>query len=382
MPLGLQVYHLFRIHKRNLRAGRIKTAGHKLVALILDWDEPLWPAQKTMKRAGKLYEEICGFDNLYLAWKKARKAKPINIETLKFAYRLEENLFRLQKELTLQTYEHGGYWRFMVYDPKSREIWAAPFKDRVVHHALCNVIEPIFDRSFIPHTYACRKDKGTHKGVVRLSRFLQNPENRYCLKCDISKYFSSVNHDVLISLIERKIKDKKVLWLINKVLKSGAQTQGIPIGNLSSQLFANIYLSSLDYFVKHNLKIKYYIRYMDDFVILSKDVKSLQKNAEQIRDFLNKELRLNLHSKKAVILPIKHGINFLGFRVFTTHRRLRKSSLLRGRRRFKGLRKKYLEGTISLKKLLNHVASYLGHWKWTDSYKLRLKLLEIEEKEK
>lgn len=365
-------------HKRNLRAGRTKTASHKLVGLILDWDEPLWLAQKTMKRAGKLYEEICGFDNLYLAWEKARKAKPINIETLKFAYRLEENLFRLQKELTLQTYEHGQYWRFMVYDPKSREIWAAPFKDRVVHHALCNVIEPIFDRSFIPHTYACRKDKGAHKGVVRLSRFLQNPENRYCLKCDISKYFPSVNHDILISLIERKIKDKKVLWLINKILKSGGQKQGIPIGNLSSQLFANLYLNPLDYFIKHSLKIRYYVRYMDDFVILSSDVKNLQKTIDQIRNFLDKEMKLKLHPKKAVIFPVKHGIDFLGFRVFATHRRLRKSAFLRGRHKFEKLRKNYLNGGIGLKELLNRIASYLGHWKWADTCRLRSRLLEKE----
>lgn len=342
----------------------------------MNWREPLWLAQKTMKRTGKLYEEICAFDNLYLAWEKARKAKPMNIETLKFGYRLEVNLFCLEKELITQTYKHGGYWRFMVCDPKHREIWAAPFKDRVVHHALCNVIEPIFDRSFIHHTYACRKDKGAHKGIVRLSRFLQNPENRYCLKCDISKYFFSVNHDILISLIERKIKDKKVLRLINKILKSEGQKQGIPIGNLSSQLFANLYLNPLDYFIKYNLKIKYYIRYMDDFVILSKDIKNLQRTIDQIRDFLDKELKLKLHPKKAVIFPVKHGIDFLGFRVFATRRRLRKSALLRSRHKFEKLRKNYLNGGIGLKELLNRIASYLGHWKWADTYRLRLKLLK------
>jgi len=328
-----------------------------------------------MKRVGKLYEKICDFDNLYLAWKKARKAKPSNLETLKFAYRLEENLFCLQKGLISQEYEHGGYWKFKVYDPKPREIWAAPFKDRVVHHALCNVIEPVFDRSFIYNAYACRKDKGTHKGVVRLSRFLQNPENRYCLKCDISKYFSSVNHNILISLIEKKIKDKKVLWLINKILKSDGQRQGIPIGNLSSQLFANLYLNPLDYFIKHSLKIKYYVRYMDDFLILSKDAKNLEKTSDRIKDFLDKELKLKLHPKKAVLFPVKHGIDFLGFRVFTTHRRLRKSTLLRAWRRSKELKERYLDGDINLKELLNHIASYLGHWRWADTYRLRLRSL-------
>ena len=329
-----------------------------------------------MKRTSKLYEKICAFGNLYLAWEKARKAKPMNIETLKFGYGLEVNLLCLEKELITQSYKHGGYWRFKISDPKPREIWAAPFRDRVVHHALCNVIESIFDRSFIYNSYACRKDKGTHKAVVRLSRFLQNPENRYCLKCDISKYFSNVNHDILISLIKRKIKDKKVFCLINKILKSGKQRQGIPIGNLSSQLFANIYLNPLDYYIKHSLKIRYYIRYMDDFVILSKGLKNLQKTIGQIKDFLDKELKLKLHPKKAVIFPVKHGIDFLGFRVFATHRHLRKTALLRGRHKFEKLRKNHLNGGIGLKELLNRIASYLGHWKWADTHRLRLKLLK------
>jgi len=328
-----------------------------------------------MKRKGELFARICSFENLYLAWEKARRAKPSNVETIKFGFNLEDNLFSIQEEIKKQNYEQGKYKRFMVRDPKLREIWAAPFKDRVIHHAICNIIEPIFDRTFIDDSYACRKGKGSHKAVVRLNCFLQNPENKYCLKCDISKYFQSIDHNILMRLIERKIKDKKVLCLIGKILNS--MEKGIPIGNLTSQLFANIYLNPLDYFVKHSLKAKYYIRYVDDFVILGRDVKILEFCREKIKSFLETNLKLKLKTKKMAIFPVKHGIDFLGFRVYKTHRKIRKSSIVRFRKKLKKMKRNYCSNQKSLEDVLGSISSYFGHWKWADTYNLRAKLLEV-----
>jgi len=331
-----------------------------------------------MKRFGNLYNKICSFETLYLSYQKARRANPNNLATLKFAINLESNLFNLLNELISERYYPGKYRRFMIRDPKLREIWSAPFRDRVVHHAIYNVIEPIFDKTFIYDSYACRKGKGSHHAVERLSKFIQNPDNTFCLKCDISKYFDSVDHRILISLICRKIKDKKVINLICKIIASAGNRNVIPIGNLTSQLFANIYLNPLDYFVKHTLKVNYYIRYVDDFIILGHNTKELEILRQEIRDFLDRELKLNLHPKKAVIFPVKNGIDFLGFRIYKMHRKIRKSSMLRFKRKFKDLKLRYFKNRINLKDFISHIASYLGHWRWADTYRLRAKIFGYE----
>lgn len=339
------------------------------------WNETSLPDLViTMKRYNNLYQKVCSFENLFDAWKKACRANPNKPETIKFGYNLEYNLLTLQNELIKKEYLPGDYRRFTVYDPKMRLIWSAPFRDRVVHHAICNVIEPLFNRTFIYDSYACRKGKGIHNAIMQLSRFLQNPQNRYCLKCDVSKYFNNVDHKILLSMIERKIKDGNVLWLVEIIVKSIGRNKGIPIGNLTSQLFANIYLNKLDYFVKHSLKARYYIRYVDDFVILAEDSKKLENYKRVIRNFLEDELKLELHPKKAVIFPAKNGIDFLGFRVYKTHRKVRKSSVLRFKREFKKIRTKFLGNAINMDYVRSWFASYLGHWQWADTYRLRKKI--------
>ena len=334
-----------------------------------------------MKRYNNLFEKICEFGNLLRAYKDAGKCKRYTPAVMEFTYDLEGNILKLQDELLNQRYHHGGYHEFYVYDPKMRKISAAPFRDRVAHHALCNVIEPIFDRTFIYDSYACRIGKGTHAAVDRLTGFLREREREsnvgegfYAFKCDIRKYFESIDHKILRELIMRKIKDPKTIWLIDEILKSNDTNCGIPIGNLTSQLFANIYLDKLDHFVKEELRIRHYIRYVDDFVILDDSKKTLYNIKEKIRGFLKDTLKLTLHPKKQVIFPAHLGIDFLGYRVWRTHRLLRKTSVKRMRRKLKKFQRLYREGTISLEKIIQSIASWLGHAKHADTYNLRRKL--------
>lgn len=287
-----------------------------------------------------MFDKICSFENLHRAYLGARKCKRNRSEILKFNYHLEENLLKLQQELLSQTYQHGGYRQFIICDSKKRRIKAAPFKDRVIHHALCNIIEPIFDKGFIFDSYACRGGKGTHRALKRLQRFLksisesprkQEGERIYALKGDISKYFDNINHKILLEMIKKKITDQKVVWLTDKIADSSHEKPqtGIPIGNLTSQLFANIYLNELDKFVKHNLRVKYYLRYMDDFLILSYNKRKLRAIKLKIQKFLKNKLLLELHSKKVDISPAEKGIDFLGYVNFQNYRLLRKSTVKR-----------------------------------------------------
>lgn len=356
------------------------------------------------------FDKICSFENLHLAYLKARKCKRYRKQILEFGYNLEENLLKLEQELSDQSYQHGGYCEFVICDAKKRYIKAALFRDRVVHHAVCNIIEPIFDKGFIYDSYACRAGKGTHKAIKRLENFLRSikmrkgqlkAQNIYCLQCDVSKYFASIDHKILIGFVEKKIKDKKALWLIQEILSSSYEKGigvGIPIGNLISQIFANIYLNELDQFVKHKLRIRYYIRYMDDFLILvySPIRKSLISNGagkkelhqikEEIRNFLWHNLKLELHPKKANIFPIysissdelfdwQIGITYLGYQIFGTHRLLRKSTIKRFIERTKVYKKMLKRNLITEEKFQNSLQSWMAYAEFGDTYNLRKKLI-------
>ena len=338
-----------------------------------------------MKRFDNLYEEVCSFENLHSAYLKARRGKGYRDYVLEFNYRLEENLLELRRNLLEQTYRHGPYREFIVCDAKKRHIKAAPFRDRVVHHALCRIIEPIFDRSFIYDSYACRRNKGTHLALKKLQVFLKKKESFYCLQGDISKYFDSINHDTLFNLIKRKIKDKRVLWLIKEIIDSSYSYKiyqnlfdfrltGIPIGNLTSQLFANIYLDQLDQFAKRQIKARYYLRYMDDFLILSPSKPFLAQIKIEIESFLWKELKLKLHPKKVNIFPVKTGIDFLGYRNFASYRLLRKSTVKRFVRRTKFYQKLLNDGLMSTQKFNNSLFSWLAYAKFGNSWNLVQKL--------
>ncbi len=333
-----------------------------------------------MKTYKNLYEKICSFENLHSAYLKARKGKQYRNEILEFSYNLEENLLKLQAELKSKTYKHGKYREFVVCDSKKRLIKAAPFRDRVVHHALCNVIEPIFEKGFIGDSYACRKGKGTHRAIKRVEEFWRSAEDSqnfkekrlYCLQCDVSKYFDSIDHEILMSIIRKKISDRDTLRLIEEVVSSDGHKRfhenlfdyrmtGIPIGNLTSQLFANIYLNELDRFVKHGLGEKSYVRYMDDFLILSHDKGSLQLLKQEIKEFLADNLELALHPTKANVFPVDKGIDFLGYRIFGgagEYRLLRKSTIKRFMKKMKRYREKLDAEEITKKRIYCSVRSW------------------------
>ena len=282
-----------------------------------------------------------------------------------FEWDLEDNIFRLHKELKSKTYRHGYYTSFYITDPKLRHIHKADVKDRIVHHAVYRVLYPIFDPTFIYDSYFCRVIKGTHRAVKRLNDFSLKVSKNYTapcftLKCDIRKFFFSVDHEILFSLISRKVKDEEGLDLVGEIIGSfNADTgKGIPIGNLTSQLFANVYLHELDKFVKQDLKVKYYIRYCDDFVILSEDVAYLESVCRKIEQFLQETLKLAFHEDKIMIRKLSQGIDFLGYVALPHHTVLR---------------------TKTKKRMLKRVneenlPSYLGVLKHCDGYELEEKV--------
>jgi RNA-directed DNA polymerase len=336
-----------------------------------------------MKTYSNLYPLIYNFENLYQAYLKARRAKRYQEEVLKFTANLEENLITIQNEILHHVYRTGRYRTFYVHDPKTRLVAALPFKDRIVQHALCSVIEPLFEKGFIFDSYACRKYKGTHAGADRVTEFLKSAQKRwgkvYCLKADITQYFPSVNHQILKPIIQRKIACPDTLQLINEIIDSGGDgnscPRGLPIGNLTSQLWANVYLDQLDHFVKETLREKYYVRYMDDFVILKGDKQYLLEVKREIEGFLTDKLDLQLNGKTG-IWPINQGIDFLGYRIWPHYRLLRKRSTKRIRRALKHFQKEYPEGHITLDRINATVQSWLGHARHADSYRFRQKLVE------
>lgn len=284
-----------------------------------------------MKRYGYLFDEIISFENLLIASQKAQRGKRFKNSTADFNLKLESELFKLQKELQERTYQIGGYKQFYIYDPKKRLISALSYRGRVIQHALCNIIEPIFDHSFIYDTYACRKDKGSHKAVNRFTMYCR--KNKYALKCDVKSYFASIDHDSLFRMIERKIKDPDTLWLIKLIIDS-TPSPGIPIGNLASQIFANLYLNGLDHYLKETVKCRHYIRYMDDIIVFGDDKSKLNDVKGAIREYIGR-LKLKLHSNKSQVYPTAKGIIFLGYKVYPSHRLVIRQNVERARKRIK-----------------------------------------------
>ena len=325
-----------------------------------------------MKTYKNLFDKVCSYETLYNSYLKARRGKTKSARVLNFSYNLEQELSELQNELKNQTFRTGKYNHFIIFEPKKRKISALPFRDRVVHHAIHFVIEPIFEKKFIYDSYACRKMKGTHAGADRLQKFIQKVnKDYYVLKCDVSKYFPSVNHEVLKKCIRKKIADEKLLWLLDDIIDS--TEEGIPIGNLTSQLFANIYLNELDEFIKYDLKIKYYIRYMDDFIILHESKKYLHGVKGKIK-LLFVSIKLTMHPKKANIFPVASGIDFLGYRIFSKHRLVRKSTVKRFLKNIKVKIKKYNLEFVDFSKLMESFNSWNAYVSHANSYRLKKSL--------
>lgn len=316
-----------------------------------------------------LYGMICDFDNLLAAYYKALRGHRYARDVLRFSANLEEELITLHNELIWERYQTSEYHTFFVFEPKRRLISALPFRDRVVHHAICNIIEPLFEKKFIKDSYGCRTNKGTHAGSDRLVEFLRKAQRNwpqvYCMKLDIAKFFLSIDREIAKRIIRRTIRCRKTLRLLDGIIDSGPGT-GLPIGNLTSQLLANVYLDQLDHFCKEVLRLKYYVRYMDDVVVLHHDKRHLRGCMERIRQFVQSELHLHLNPKSA-LFPASCGIDFLGYRTWANNRRLRKRFL-------KGVRRKLKQK--GSKKLPERIASWLGHAKRINAQQAVINLIE------
>jgi retron-type reverse transcriptase len=312
------------------------------------------------KRAYDLWAGFNNFPRLLRGYYRAARRKSDRDSVIAFHSRLEEEILTIRDELEEGTYQWGTYRTFWVTAPKLRKIESAPFRDRVVHQGIAEVIETLFDPTFYHHSYACRSGRGTHRAMKTVKKWAAlRPDSSY-LQMDVSRYFPSVNHDILFGMIERRIGDPRFLALLRSLLNSTPTPNGIPIGNLTSQIFANLYLDTLDQYVKRELKVKHYVRYMDDIVLLHNDRRQLQRWRSSIEQFASEKLRLTFHPHKVALAKVSGGVSFVGYRIFPSEIRLRSKSLRRFR---KGLKEK-----ISLSQKVRRLLSYEGHLIHTDNH--------------
>lgn len=323
---------------------------------------------------------------MFAAWKEFKQGKNQKSDVLRFEFNLENNIFNLHQELKSKTYQHFKYTAFSIIDPKLRKIHKANVKDRVLHHAIFRIFYPIFDKSFIFDSYSSRIGKGTHRAISRLRIFLikeskNNRKNAFVLKLDIKKFFDSVNKGILINLIKNKINDSDAIWLAERIVKSFNESEenGIPLGNVTSQLFANIYLNELDQFIKHKLKIKYYLRYCDDFIIIDENEESLKNLIKPIDNFLEDKLKLNLHPNKIILRKYNQGIDFLGYVIFPNHIILRTKTKRRIFGKIKTGKKELELGLIDKKSFDQRLQSYFGMLRHCKGKKIRNEMNKILE---
>lgn len=335
-----------------------------------------------MKTYKNLFEQIVDPENLFIAWERFKKGKRNKRDVAKFEFDLERNIFKLHRELKNRTYKHGPYTSFYVHDPKLRHIHKADVKDRVLHHAIFQILNPIFESTFISESFSCRVNKGTHKGVGYVEKMIRKISKNYTkacfvLKCDIRKFFDSVDHGILLKILGRIIKDKDAMQLLEDIVESFVSERstlfsrcGIPLGNLTSQLFANVYMNELDQFGKHDLKIKYYARYTDDFVIISDDKIYLQKLIQTIDSFLAQKLNLELHPQKVSIQKSHRGVDFLGYIVLPHHKLVRAKTRKRMFRKIKEQTNQYKNDSISKETMDQSLQSCLGVLSHANAYTL------------
>lgn len=314
-----------------------------------------------------LFERIISLENLFSAWNEFRLGKENKLDVQEFAIDLEDNIFESYDDLKNNKYVHSAYQSFYLHDPKLRHIFKAHIRDRILHRAVVKVIGPIFEKSFIFDSYSSRKNKGTHRAVKRFRYFAQklsrnNSRTIWILKCDVKKFFDSVNHDIIIYQIRNKVKDKKTVELTAHIVNSlnTSNKGGIPLGNLTSQLLSNIYLDILDQFIKRQLRVKYYIRYNDDFLILNKNRGFLEDLITIVGNFLKEKLNLELHPQKIVIKSWNQGIDFLGYIGFPYHTILRTKTKKRTIRKIRKKLQELSNNIISQESFDQSLQSYLG----------------------
>ncbi|OHB11901.1 MAG: hypothetical protein A3G99_01085 [Candidatus Zambryskibacteria bacterium RIFCSPLOWO2_12_FULL_39_23] len=328
------------------------------------------------------FKEISSMENLFLAWDEFIKGKKQKLDVLEFSLHLSENIYKLHSDLLDKSYTHGGYTHFNISDPKPRNISKASVRDRLLHHAIYRVLYPYFDQKFIHDSYSCRKWKGTHRAMDRFREFSckvsqNNTKQCWVLKCDVRKFFASIDHQTLKEILKYNRLDQDTLWLLDRVIDSfhtpihiSVMTDmciGLPLGNLTSQLLVNIYMNEFDQYVKHRLKVKYYIRYADDFVILDQNKTTLNNLLRYIKVFLENHLKLNLHPNKISIKTLASGVDFLGWVNFPHHRVLRTTTK---RRMLKNL-------SNNLKP--ESVRSYFGMLKHGNAHKLQNEITKLSD---
>ena len=340
-----------------------------------------------------MFASITEWDNLWLAYRTAAKGKRSSNSVARFEFQAADRLVELQDELRAKTYRPGPYTHFTIHEPKRRKISAAPFRDRVVHHALCNVIEPLFEQRFIADSYANRVGKGTHKAIDRLQQYSRR--YRYVLRMDVVQHFPSLDHAILRAAIAEVIHDEDVMWLVDVILDSGAgvlageysmvwfpgddllaasRPRGLPIGNLTSQFWSNVYMTGLDRFVRKTLKCPAYLRYVDDFALFSDSKRQLWQWKEEVIDYLA-SLRLTVHETAAQVQPVAAGIPWLGFVVYPNHRLLKRRNAVNFTRRFQHNVDLFAEGRITFAELDAGVQGWINHVRYADTWGLRSRVL-------
>lgn len=333
------------------------------------------------------FEALCSWPNLVAAARQARRGKRTHPDVAAFHLELEANLLRLQDELRTRIYEPGPYRAFHVYEPKKRLISAAPYRDRVVHHALINVIGPVFERNFIRDSYANQLGKGTHRAVERYHQYARR--FRYVLQCDIVKFFPSLDHEILKRLLRSRVRDDGLLWLADLIIDASnpqepvtawyatddllsplQRRRGLPIGNLTSQFWANVYLHGLDNFIKRGLRCPGYIRYVDDFVLFANDKPQLHEWRRAVETFLD-GLRLKIHPGKTQVQPTTRPVRYLGYRCWPTHRYLVRENIRRFRRQARQMQRLYAVGEMNWPQVKVRLQAWNAHAATADSYRLR-----------
>jgi len=322
------------------------------------------------------FDNIININNLLKAWQEFLEGKKKKLDVQEFQLRLMDNILSLHHDLSSSAYKHGGYQEFKINDPKPRTIHKATVRDRLLHHAAYRKLYPFFDDIFIADSFSCRVDKGTHRAINRFrdfARIVSKNNTRTCwiLKCDIKKFFASIDQTVLLGILDGRIQDKRIMGLLRGIIvsfNSGKPGVGLPLGNLTSQLFCNVYMNEFDQFVKHRLKVKYYIRYADDFVLMSDNKNYLENAIPVLSGFLQDNLKLTLHPGKVFIKTLSSGVDFLGWINFPNHRILRSKTK---NRMFTRLEKNQKIETVN---------SYLGLLMHGNAYKVRNKVLRLHGK--
>ena len=334
---------------------------------------------KTLRNA---FEKALTYENLMKAHLKCQRGKTARANVIKFNLKKEEYISWLYDSIKSKSYEHSGYTTFYVTEPKLRQIQASSYKDRIVHRwCVDNFLDKTFTPCFIENSYACIKGKGMHKAALDVQKGMKECKKKYgeyyILKMDVAKYFPSIDRQILMEIIKRKIKDKDVLWILEKIIYYKGMGKGLPIGNLTSQILANVYLNEVDQYIKHNLRIRYYYRYMDDSVILLKDKKDLKNVKENIEKFLDEKLKLKFNSKTN-IFKSKQGVNFCGYMINEYRMKLRNKGKKRLKHKVKDLKLQIKKGEISSIQAKRYLCGYFGYMKYANVYNLRQKIFKNE----